>query len=231
MRKTLGLLGTILIPLCNPQYSNSQTSDFYEKSISREEPADVAREVIDRREIEKRDLVNIISLSNKNASKEEYSQGGLVGGFVSALEDEICEDPFFYVWENYSRDDYIIKNQTINAGWKTLAANYPNVFRKIKDAVAGIKKVTTIDKEIAGGCRVKINPELTANDRLRLKARFENGFLDNWQIKIGEDKIEVGKIYYLSRHSKNATFETDITSKYSGEYCLRATFKFPLWFN
>lgn len=231
MRKALGLLGVTLFSLYN--YSSAQMPSLYSKSISQEEPADIVREIIERREIAKRDVANIVSLTKDySQNQNKYSNVNLIEGLVLALEDEVEKDPLFYVWEDYDSDDYILKNQTINAGWKTLVAHYPRFFGKLENTIIGIKNITTLDSGDVKGYRIKMNPELSANDQIRIKIRInaKNRFLDSVQLRVSEKEIEFGKIYSVKQWGKNSNFELSFSSDYKQEYCLKATVKIPFWF-
>lgn len=233
MRKHLGLILACSLSFC--QIVKSEDNFGYPKPLMEETPAEIVRGVIEDERLERRDVINAISRFDeyKRPKKERYSEHGLLEGFLTAFEDELNEDKFFYVGEDYDENDFIFKNQALSATWDALVSNY-TLFGKIDDTITTVKQKTTIETSPQFPYRIKLNPELDAGDHIRIKARLKskNGsLLDDIQFRFSGDKIEIGKQYFLGKSAKSATFEISLSHDYSGEYTAMAELKFPLWFN
>jgi len=234
MKKHLGLVLACLIPFYQVARS-AEPVTYPNNSLVNETPAEIVGEVLKDETLYKRDVVNAISRFDeyKRPKRERYSEHGLLEGFLTAFEDELNEDRFFYVGEDYDENDFIFKNQALSAAWDVLVANYL-LFGKIDDTITTIKKETTIETPARFPYRVKLNPELDRDDYLRIRVRLRSkngGIFNNMQLRFSRDSLEIGKQYPLDKSGKGATFGMSLLYDYSGEYVARAELKFPWWFS
>ncbi len=205
-------------------------------SILEEKPANVVSEVLEKREVEKRDVVNIISKIDDDVVRErhKYFTDNPLEGFTMALEDNLNDDPLFYVWEDYEPNDIIVKNQAINSAWDVLIARYPKFFGRIEKTAVKIKKATTLETKISDEYKLKINPELDSDNLPRLKIHLRSQrkcFLGDLSLRLEKDKMELGKSYNLCSLWKNASLDYSLNYDFCGDYGMRATLKIPFWFH
>lgn len=242
MKKSLciilaGLLSfSISTPAQDEKQGKGDDSLVWRTSLAQEEPVDVVSEVIEKKEIAKRDLVNLVSRIDEERipKRHRYSTDNPFEGYMLALEDQINEDTLFYAWEDYEEGDFIIKNQALSAGWDVLVARYPKTLGRVERVAKEIKRVTTLETQKIGGYHLKINPELDSSDYLRLRLRLnseEEDFFHGLAMRVGIKKIELGKTYPLRSLGKDVSFDFGICYDYCGDSLVKMTLKVPFWFD
>jgi hypothetical protein len=202
--------------------------------IIEETSSHVVEGVIERRDAKPRDLINFIARIDEERidDREKYSQLGYLEGFCQALEDEINEDPFFWAWQSYEPNDFILKRQTLNALWNLGVAKHPRIFGRAEKAGKIVKRNTTLRHKLKG-YEFQINPELDNEDyvKLRVKIRSPHKISNNIVAKLCSRKVEIGKKIYLNELAERMSISFDAGYKFEeNEIYARVSYKMPLWF-
>ncbi len=203
--------------------------------VIQEQPATVVTEVIEKKEIKERDIVNFISRidEEKIDSRDKYANQPFFQSWTSALEEEIEKDPLFYAWEEYDERDIVAKNQMLNATWNVLVGKYPKVFGRLEKTGVYLKRITTLQTPKVGRYRLKINGELDEDNYPRIKFKIKSdteNFFNNMYAKVGKENTKIGKTWSLTESGRNAYLDFELELGYNEEICTSLTLKFPFWF-
>jgi len=214
---------------------NTTASDKNENEpLEKETSAEIVKDAIKGGEIKGRDVFNIISRIDDERidDRSKYADMSFLEGYVAALTEELNDDPLFWAWEEYDRDDIVVADQMLNAGWDIAVAKFPYIFGRLEKTAKYVKRRTTWKPKIRK-YKFKINPELDDEDflHLRVKLKKEKSWMNDLELKLTPNEVKLGKSWDLEEIGRKASFGVDGRYNWEdNEYTIRATLKVPFWF-